>query len=79
MPTQLAPPISPLQCLLEDAELGQVAMQFVDRAGDVHPGIDDADKICADFHKAMLAVLTSQWARRDAAKAQPNANCKSAN
>ena len=40
-----------------DAELGRTAMRFVDRAGDVHPGIDDAETICADFHKAMSAVI----------------------
>lgn len=60
------------QRLLEDAELGQVAMRFVDRAGDVHPGIDDADKICADFYQAMTAVLNPRWEHRmTAAKAQP--------
>jgi hypothetical protein len=40
-----------------DAELGRVAMQFVDRAGDVHPGVDSAEKICAEFHAAMVGVL----------------------
>ena len=30
-----------------DARLGRVAMRFVDRAGDVHPGIDDARQ-CTD-------------------------------
>ena len=30
----------------KDAELGKTAMRFVDRAGDVHPGIDDAETIC---------------------------------
>lgn len=40
-----------------DAELGRTAMRFVDRAGDVHPGIDDADTICADFYAAMAAVI----------------------
>lgn len=39
------------------AELGKTAMRFVDRAGDVHPGIDDAETICADFYKAMIATL----------------------
>ena len=43
--------------LEKDAALGKVAMQFVDRAGDVHPGIDDAETICADFYKAMVAEL----------------------
>lgn len=41
----------------KDAELGKTAMRFVDRAGDVHPGIDDAETICADFYKAMVATL----------------------
>lgn len=40
-----------------DAELGRTAMHYVDRAGDVHPGIDDAEKICADFYKAMCDVI----------------------
>lgn len=39
---------------LRDARLGEVALKFVDRAGDVHPGIDDADTICSEFAKAML-------------------------
>ena len=41
----------------KDAALGRVAMRFVDRAGDVHPGIDDAETICAEFHAAMMAEL----------------------
>lgn len=40
-----------------DAELGRTAMKFVDRAGDLHPGIDDADRICADFYKAMCETI----------------------
>ena len=40
-----------------DAELGRTAMKFVDRAGDVHPGIDGADRICAEFYKAMCEVI----------------------
>ena len=40
-----------------DAELGRTAMKFVDRAGDLHPGIDDADAICAEFYKAMCETL----------------------
>jgi hypothetical protein len=45
----------------QDVALGQTAMRFVDRAGDVHPGIDDAETICADFYKAMMEVLDKQW------------------
>ena len=40
-----------------DAALGKTAMRFVDRAGDVHPGIDDADRICAEFYKAMVKTI----------------------
>ena len=40
-----------------DAELGRTAMRFVDRAGDVRPGIDDAETICAEFYKAMSEVI----------------------
>lgn len=48
------------------AELGKTAMRFVDRAGDVHPGIDDAETICADFYKAMIATLdkNTTWLRK---------------
>lgn len=44
-----------------DAELGRTAMRFVDRAGDVHPGIDDAETICAEFYKAMSGVIDKHW------------------
>lgn len=51
-----------------DIELGNTAMRFVDRAGDVHPGIDDAETICADFYKAMCASATLEkkltWRRK---------------
>lgn len=42
------------------AALGDVAMRFVDRAGDVHPGIDDADRICAEFSQAM-GLEQNRW------------------
>jgi hypothetical protein len=48
-----------------DAELGRTAMLFVDRAGDVAPGIDDAETICAEFHAAMLAVLDKHPPSKD--------------
>ena len=44
-----------------DAELGRIAMRFVDRAGDVHPGIDDAETICAAFHKAMSDAIMKRF------------------
>jgi hypothetical protein len=47
--------------LEKDAALGKVAMRFVDRAGDVHPGIDDADTICAEFYTAMSAECVRQF------------------
>ena len=40
-----------------DASLGKTAMRFVDRAGDVHPGIDGAETICAEFYKAMVSAI----------------------
>lgn len=51
------------------AELGRIAMQFVDRAGDVHPGIDGAENICADFYAAMQKTI-------DAAEARAGINTK---
>lgn len=39
------------------AELGETAFRFIDRAGDPHPGIDDAETICKEFEMAMVAVL----------------------
>ena len=50
--------------LQKDAELGNTAMRFVDRAGDVAPGIDDAETICEDFYTAMTEVLDRQWNRK---------------
>lgn len=44
----------------KNRELAETAMRFVDRAGDVHPGIDDADRICAEFHAAMMEVI-EKW------------------
>lgn len=43
-----------------EKELANTAMKFVDRAGDVHPGIDDAETICEEFSKAMGKVL-DKW------------------
>jgi hypothetical protein len=42
--------------LMQDAILGRVAMRFVDRAGDPALGIDEADRICLEFHEAMTAA-----------------------
>mgnify|MGYP001766299959 CR=1 FL=1 len=59
-PQQAAPkaaPGAPSYSEKWDAELGRTAMRFVDRAGDVHPGIDDAETICAEFYKAMSEVI----------------------
>lgn len=53
----VAPAPQPADAEAWDAELGRVAMRFVDRAGDVHPGIDDAERICAEFYAAMSAVI----------------------
>ena len=59
-----------IAALREDAALGKIAMRFVDRAGDVHPGIDDAETICADFYVAMMKELEPVFASRLAAMAQ---------
>lgn len=62
-----------------DAELGRTAMRFVDRAGDVHPGIDDADQICREFHEAMSAVINQMphvQMMRAAAPQPPEATVK---
>jgi hypothetical protein len=42
-----------------DIELGKVAMRFVDRAGDP-ADCDPAERICAEFHAAVSAVL-NKW------------------
>ena len=47
--------------LMHDAELGKIAMHYVDRAGDVHPGIDDAETICAEFSAAMGAYIDANF------------------
>ena len=46
-----------------DAELGRIAMRFVDRAGD-YCNIDPAERICDQFYKAMADQVS---ANRDAA------------
>lgn len=46
-----------LLLVAEDIELGQTAIRFMDRAGDVHPGIDDVETICVEFYTAMAAVV----------------------
>ena len=46
------------------AELGRIAMRFVDRAGDVHPGIDDAERICREFHQAMADAIDARFEGR---------------
>ena len=50
--------------LEKDAAFGRVAMRFVDRAGDVHPGIDDAETICAEFSAAMRLASAKMGATK---------------
>ena len=38
--------------LKKEAELGNIAMRFVDRAGDI-ADCDPAERICSEFHAAM--------------------------
>jgi len=55
-----------IEAMRKDAryvEYGRVAMRFVDRAGDVHPGIDDAETICAEFHEAMSKAVDAAIAK----------------
>ena len=49
--------------LQADAELGRIAMKFVDRAGD-YCDIDPAERICDQFYKA---IADQVMAHRDAA------------
>ena len=49
--------------LRADAELGRIAMKFVDRAGD-YCDIDPAERICDQFYKA---IADQVMAHRDAA------------
>lgn len=48
--------------LERDARFATIAFRFVDRAGDTHPGIDEAQTICDEFHAAMLAQLQADIA-----------------
>lgn len=45
--------------LRAEANIGKIALRFVDRAGNVHHGIEDAATICADVHSALSAVINS--------------------
>jgi len=68
-------PVETLEAMRKDAryvEYGRVAMRFVDRAGDVHPGIDDAETICAEFYEAMSKAVDA--AMIEAAKGDTNAD-----
>lgn len=47
-----------IEALQADAELGRIAMRFVDRAGDV-ADCDPAERICAEFYKAMGDAVTA--------------------
>jgi hypothetical protein len=45
----------------KEAKLGCVAISFVDRAGDTHPGIDDAETICKEFYEEMSKALNTWY------------------
>ena len=48
----------------EYAELGKIAFKFIDRLGDPHPGIDDAETICSELYSAMGSYLgEAVWPR----------------
>lgn len=56
-----------------DAELGNIAMRFVDRAGDTCPDVDSAETICAEFYKAMGDAVCKARPIAMQAKAAPPA------
>lgn len=56
-----------LRRLEMDTALSNVAMRFVDRAGDIHPGIDGAERICGHFYAAMCAEL-DRWTEQRTAR-----------
>lgn len=67
---------TPADSVREDAEVGRIAMRFVDRAGDPHPGIDDAETICREFYAAISEILNPRFQRRlDAALKQGDIDC----
>jgi len=49
-----------IEQLEKDAALGNIAMKFVDRAGDV-ADCDPAERICAEFYKAMADEVEKHW------------------
>jgi hypothetical protein len=58
-----------IEALEKDAALGNIAMKFVDRAGDV-ADCDPAERICAEFYKAMADEVEKHWADRKAMKGE---------
>jgi hypothetical protein len=54
-------PWEQIEALQADAELGRIAMRFVDRAGDV-ADCDPAERICAEFYKAMGDAIDAHCA-----------------
>lgn len=52
-----------VQAWKRDAELGQCAMMFVDRAGD-YCKEDPAERICDQFHAAMADIVDRHGAMR---------------
>lgn len=52
-----------VQAWKRDAELGQCAMRFVDRAGD-YCEEDSAERICDQFHAAMADIVDRHGAMR---------------
>ncbi len=56
LPSLLRALVAERDALRADAELGRVALQFVDRAGDVCEQ-DPAERICEEFAIAMSAAI----------------------
>lgn len=53
--------IPTFRVLSQDAGLGRVAMKYVDRAGDIDPTCDPAERICTQFYEAMSAELERHY------------------
>lgn len=48
----------------EYAQIGKIVFKYLDRLGDPHPGIDDAEMICAELCQVIDLYLDSEvWPR----------------
>lgn len=48
----------------EYAQIGKIVFKYIDRLGDPHPGIDDAETICAAVYHDVIGYLDKDvWPR----------------